>query len=160
MQGTSDNAFEPYTETTRGMIVTILYRMEGSPTISDTSEFRDVTTGAWYHDAVVWGTSNGIVSGYGDGTYGSGDIITREQFAAILYRYAQYKGYDISVAEDAALTFADSDAVSDYAKPALLWAVERELIHGMDNNTLSARTGATRAQAAIILDAFCENIVK
>lgn len=160
MAGITDNLFDPQGNTTRGMIVTILYRLEGEPAVTGTSAFDDVADGQWYTNAVIWGTDNKVVAGYGDGTYRPTQNITREELAAILYRYASLKGYDVTVAEGAALNFPDADEVSEYARPAVLWCVEKGLINGMDNGTVSARSGATRAQAAAILKGFCENFTE
>lgn len=159
MAGITDNLFDPQGDTTRGMIVTILYRLEGEPAVSGTSAFDDVAADQWYTNAVIWGTANKVVAGYGDSTYRPTQNITREELAAILYRYAELKGYDVTVTEGAALNFPDGDEVSEYARPAMLWAVEKGLINGMDNGTVSARSGATRAQVATILKGFCEKFV-
>lgn len=158
MAGIDDNTFDPYMDTTRGMIVTILYRLEGSPAVTGASQFADVSTGDYYHDAVVWGTANKVVYGYDETTYAPNKTITREEFAAILYRYAQYKGYDTLA--QGALEFYDADDVSEYALTPMVWATANAIINGMGDGNLSPKTGATRAQAATILMGFCENIAK
>ncbi|MCD8391072.1 MAG: S-layer homology domain-containing protein, partial [Firmicutes bacterium] len=155
MNGISDTTFEPNTATTRGMIVTILYRLEGEPTANSASDFTDVVSGAWYADAVAWAAENGIVNGYDNGKFGADDTITREQTAAILYRYAGYKGYDTSASGDIS-AYTDSDAVSGYALTAMQWAVGTGLITGKDDNTLAPQAGATRAETAAMLMRFIE----
>ncbi|MCD8390242.1 MAG: S-layer homology domain-containing protein, partial [Firmicutes bacterium] len=153
MTGTSSEDFEPNTATTRGMIVTILYRLEGEPIANSESEFTDVVSGAWYADAVAWAAENGIVRGYDNGKFGADDTITREQTAAILYRYAGYKGYDTSASGDIT-AYTDAADVSGYAVTAMQWAVGTGLITGKDNNTLSPQSGATRAETAAMLARF------
>lgn len=158
MSGTSQTTFGPNITTTRGMIVTILHQMEGKPTATGVS-FQDVAPDQYYAKAVTWAASNGVVSGYGEGKFGPNDTITREQMAAILYRYAQYKGYDLTKSADLS-TFADVDQVSSYAVKAMSWANGTGLINGMGENQLSPKGSATRAQAAAILMQFCEKIAK
>lgn len=112
----------------------------------------------WYTDAIVWANANGIVAGYDDSTFGLGDSITREQLAAILYRYAQMKGYDVT--EKADLTgYADSAAISGYAVEAMQWANANGIVNGMTATTLAPQGTATRAQVATMLMNFCENVV-
>lgn len=156
MSGTGDSTFSPNTTTTRGMIVTVLHRLEGCPNAAGTS-FTDVDSGAYYATAVAWASSRGIVDGYGNGKFGPNDTITREQMATILYRYAVYSGYDVSAKGDLS-QFADQASVSSYAAEAMAWAVDVGLISGVGNNTLAPRNGATRAQVAAILMRFCENV--
>lgn len=160
MSGTDVNAFSPYMDTTRGMIVTLLYNLEGKPAVTGTAKFTDVDADQYYYNAVIWGTENKVIAGYDETTYGPNDIITREQFAAILYRYAAYKNYDVKTAEGAALDFTDADKVSEYAEANLLWAVEKALINGMGDGTVNPTGHANRAQAATILMNFCEKIAK
>ena len=156
MSGTAANRFSPNQTTTRGMIVTILYRMEGEPSTTGTA-FSDVAKGQWYTDAVAWANTNGIVTGYGGGIFGPNDAITREQMAAILYRYAQHKGYETGASGNIT-SFSDGGKVSSYAVQAMNWAVGSGLISGVGNNTLSPQSGATRAQAATILMRFDQEI--
>lgn len=156
MNGTSTTTFSPNDTTTRGMIVTILHRMEGTPAAVGTA-FTDVPASQWYSDAISWASANGIVSGYGNGTFGPGDPITREQMAAILNRYATYKGYDTGTASSIS-GFSDASQVSSYAVEPMGWAVGNGLISGTGNNTLAPKGNATRAQVATILMRFCENI--
>lgn len=156
MTGTSDTTFEPDTTTTRGMIVSILHRLEGKPEADGNSVFTDVAAGEWYADAVTWAAENNIVAGYGDGTFGPNDTITRKQTAAILYRYADYKGYDMSASGDISV-FADANEVSAYAVTAIQWAVGTGLVSGRDDGTLDPQSGATRAETAAMLMRFIES---
>lgn len=156
MRGLSENTFAPYATTDRAMIVTILHRLEGTPAAAG-SAFTDVPAGQYYAQAVGWASSVGVVNGYGDGTFQPDAPITREQMAAILCRYAQYKGVDVSRRAD--LTrFPDSAKVSPYAAEPMGWAVESGLITGMDGQ-LAPGGSATRAQVATILMRLCENVV-
>ena len=159
MSGVGGNKFAPDGVTNRGMIVTVLYRLENEPTASAVS-FTDVESGAYYANAVAWASANGIVTGYGNGKFGPNDSITREQFAAILYRYAQYKKYDVSVGEDTnILSYNDAQSISAYAIPAIQWACGAGVMNG-SNGRLTPKLGATRAQAAQLLMNFCENAAK
>ena len=159
MVGTADDKFDPNGTTTRAMIVTILYRLEGKPAVSGTSPFDDVASGQWYTDAVIWASENGIVSGYGDGKFGPTDEITREQFATILYRYAQYKDYDVSVGEDTnVLSYNDAFDVSEWAMPAIQWACGTGLMQGDNQGNLLPGDSATRAQVATLIMRFIENV--
>ena len=160
MNGTSETTFSPYISTTRGMIVTILYRMEGKPAVFEACPFTDVKAGAYYERAIVWAAENGIVKGYGNGCFGPDDQITREQMAAILYRYAKYRGLDVSVGENTnILSYDDALDISEYAVPAMQWACGAQIIHGADGR-LTPGAKATRAQVAAILHRFCENVLK
>ena len=156
MNGTSGTSFGPNLSTTRGMIVTILWRLENKPEAVDSSSFSDVAVGEYYANAVAWAEANGIVLGYDADTYGSDDPITREQLAAILYRYAKYKGYDVTATNDLS-AFTDSANISTYALPAIKWAVAEALVSGNPDATLSPNGKATRAQVAMILMRFIEN---
>ena len=158
MSGTTDTTFAPGSATTRGMIVTILYRLEGSPQAGgESGAFPDTPVGQYYTDAAAWAAANGIVTGYDNGSFGPNDPITREQLAAILYRYAAHKGYD--TAKRADLTgFADMDQISGYALEPLAWANAEGLVNGTGDTTMSPGGQATRAQVAVILMRFCENI--
>lgn len=161
MAGTSATTFGPDVTTTRGMIATILWRLEGSPQVDYAMAFDDVAANSWYAEAIRWAASEGIVSGYGDGKFGPDDIITREQMAAMLYRYAQYKGYDVSMGEDTnILSYTDFEDLSEYAIPAMQWAVGAGIISGTSESTLGPRGNASRAQVAVILTRYCENVAK
>lgn len=155
--GTSDTTFEPETAMSRGMVVTVLYSLAGSPAVTGDSGFTDLTED-WYKNAVTWASSNKIVSGYGGGLFGPNDPITREQMAVILYSYAQFKGCDVSASAELT-SFSDASDVSEYAVTAMQWAVGAKLIEGSDGKLLP-QGEALRAQVAAMLMSFRENIVK
>lgn len=161
MAGTSGSAFSPEGATTRGQIVTILWRMAGSPVVNYAMDFEDVDPAAYYGEAIRWAASEGIVGGYGNGLFGTNDPITREQFAAMLWRYAQEQGYDVSIGENTnILSYTDVADLSEYAISAMQWAVGAGIINGTgDGSTLSPQGQATRAQAAVMLMRFCEEYV-
>ncbi len=159
MNGTGDTLFQPDLATSRAMIVTILHRIEGTPAPAGASPFGDVAGGSWYADAVAWAAENGIVKGVSDTAFDPGSDVTREQMAAILYRYAQYKGIDVSVGEDTnILSFNDMGRWSEWAVPALQWAVGADILNGTADGDLAARDNATRAQIAAVLHRFCEGM--
>lgn len=158
MNGMGDDLFAPNAPLTREMLAVVLYNMEKQPESTGVNPFADVKADMWYTDAIVWANANGIVAGYDDSTFGLGDSITREQLAAILYRYAQMKGYDVT--EKADLTgYADSAAISGYAVEAMQWANANGIVNGMTATTLAPQGTATRAQVATMLMNFCENVV-
>lgn len=159
MSGTSETTFSPDLTTTRGMIVTILYRMENEPAVTGTTAFTDVAADQYYANAVAWAAQNGIVSGTTATTFAPNNAITREQMAAILYRYAQFKGYDVSVKADLSV-YTDAAQVSTYATDAMAWANGAQLITGTSQTMQTPASNATRAQVATILMRFCENIAK
>ena len=159
MNGTTATTFTPNATTSRGMIVAILWRQAGSPTVDYLMEFNDVAPTAYYGEAVRWAASEGIVGGYGDGRFGPNDTITRQQLAAILYRFAQQQGYDTSARADLS-GYADLGAVSSYAVEALQWTNAEGLVNGTSATTLSPGGNATRAQAAVILSRFCQSIAQ
>lgn len=151
--GTSYTTFSPYLATTRGMIATVLWRMENEPKTTEISIFEDVTSDSWYFSGILWAEENGIVDGYDNGSFGPQDNITREQLATILYRYAQFKGFDTS--KTSTLTaFADATTISEYAKVPMAWAVENNFISGRGDGILDPKTGATRGEAATIFTRF------
>ena len=161
MSGMSEDIFAPNTPLTREMLAVVLYNVEEQPESTEANTFTDVKGDMWYTDAILWANENGIVAGYDNGAYGVGDLITREQFAAILYRYAQFKGYDVSIGADTnILSYADAFAISEYAYPAMQWACGAGIMGGMDDGTLMPQGKATRAEAAAMLMNFCENVVK
>lgn len=157
MAGTGDRIFSPQQTTTRGMIVTILHRMAGSPE-AEAQDFTDVDPDAWYAPAINWSIESGVGAGYGGGLFGPDDAITREQMASFLYRYAELKGYDVSAVGDLD-DFADASEVSNWAEDVMSWAVGADLFAGRDNNNLAPQGLTTRAEAATILMRYCENIV-
>ena len=152
MVGTSETTFSPNSATTRGMIVTILWRLEGSPLVSASLDYDDVQPGDWYGEAVRWADDAGVVTGYGNGKFGPNDPITREQMAAMLWRYAGSPKVDGSLS-----SFVDEAQTNDWAQPAMIWAVEQGLIAGVGNDRLEPRGQATRAQAATILMRFAQD---
>lgn len=159
MSGVGDGKFAPDTITTRAMVVTVLYRIEGEPSIGAGGKFADVASGQWYSNAVEWAAANGIVDGYGNGKFGPNDTMTREQMAVVMYRYAKFKGLVSDVAAD--LTgYTDAGQVSSWALDAMKWANGKSLITGTSTTTLSPDGSATRAQLATILMRYCENVVK
>ena len=161
MSGTSATTFAPNDTMTRSMLATTLYREAGSPAVSGSDAFTDTQEDAWYADAVLWASQEGVISGYGNGLFGTNDPITREQFAVMLYRYAQEQGYDVSIGENTnILSYTDVADLSEYAISAMQWAVGAGIINGTgDGSTLSPQGQATRAQAAVMLMRFCEEYV-
>lgn len=159
MNGVSATRFAPYGSTTRGMIVTILYRMEGQPSISRDCPFTDVASGSYYERAITWAAANGIVTGHSSTIFAPDASITREQLAAILYRYAVYKGLDVSVGENTnILSYEDFASLSEYAIPAMQWACGAGVLYGFGGSLLPDAP-ANRLQAAAILHRFCVNIL-
>lgn len=158
MRGVSGGKFLPDGSTTRAQLVTILWRLEGSPETTGAVRFGDVAGGAWYTEAVRWAVGCGVVKGYDNECFGPNDAVTREQMAAILYRYAQHKGYDVSAGEDTnILSFDDAFAVSEYAIPAMQWACGSGMVHGIARDgrmLLAPRDTTTRAQTATLLMRF------
>lgn len=150
--GTSEKTFSPNGTMTRSMLVTVLWRMEGTPAATGSS-FNDVESGKWYTDAVAWASSNCIVTGYGNGTFGVSDSVTRQQLAAILYRYASLKGMDVSASADIS-GYADTSEIASWARAPVEWSVKSGIINGVSGNKLSPSGTATRAQAAAMLMRF------
>lgn len=162
MSGMDAAAFAPYANTTRAQIAVIFYRMEGSPAVEGENSFTDVVRGsgtAWFYDAVTWAQQNGIMGGYDNSSFAPNDPITREQLAAIFYRYAQYKGYDTTQGGMAIREFGDYESISDYAMSAMAWAVNTGLVKG-DSKLLYPKGTATRAEIAALLHRFVENGMK
>lgn len=155
MKGTSTDVFSPNGALTRAMLVTILYRTEQEPKATGASTFEDVKAGAYYENAVSWAQDNGIVKGYSDTEFRPDEIIIREQIAAIMHRYAQYKGYDVSDGENInILTYDDAQLISEYAIPSVQYAVGSGLLKGDTQRTLNPKGDATRAEFAAILHRF------
>lgn len=153
MNGVSETDFAPHAATSRSMIVTILYRMEGEPVVDYAMDFTDVASDAYYTEAVRWAASKGIVGGYGNGLFGANDDVTREQLAAILYRYAACQGYDVSQRADLS-GFGDASSISGYAQEALSWAHAQGLVLGFEDGSLRPQGTASRAQIAAVLMRF------
>lgn len=156
--GTSDTTFSPNTSMTRAMLVTVLYRLEGQPAVNGRSGFSDVQYNGYYEDAVTWAADNGIVNGTSTSTFSPNVNVTREQMAAILYRYAQYKKYN-TAASSSLNSFSDHTSVSGYAEASLQWSVAEKLVNG-SNGKLMPTGNASRAQVAAILHRFAENVAK
>lgn len=158
MNGTSPDTFTPGGTTSRGMIVTVLWRMENQPQAGSGAQFEDTPEDAYYAEAVRWAAEEEIVGGYGDGRFGPDDAVTREQLTAILYRYAQYREYDVTADGDSGIrSCADFDRISGYAVAAMEWAWDEGIVQGTgDGSTLAPQGTATRAQTAAMLMRFCE----
>ena len=161
MNGVGDNLFAPNNETTRAQLVTMLYRLEGQPALGDNLDypFSDVAADSWYGSAVYWAREHGIVTGVSDTTFAPDKVLTREQMAAILYRYAQYKGYDVTASADLS-GYTDAGEILTYAQPAMAWANGAGLITGVSDTTLQPRGNSTRAQVATILMRFCQKVAE
>jgi hypothetical protein len=151
MSGTSADLFSPNMAITRAMLVTVLYRLEGKPGVTGQNVFADVQNIQWYTNAVIWATENNIAYGYGNDLFGTNDYATREQVIAILYRYAQHKGLNVSMQSDL-YQFTDTEQISDWALAAVKWAVAVGIIHGRTDKTVVPKGQATRAEVAAILN--------
>ena len=164
MQGITADRFGPEMTTSRAMFVTILWRLEGSPMVEIAEGFDDVLDGAWYSNAIRWASANGIAGGYGDSIFGPNDIITREQMATMLWRYAKYKNIDVSVGENTnILSYADAFDIAAYAIPAMQWACGSGVIQGIEqNNTmkLAPRSSVVRSRSAAMIYHFCAEVMK
>ena len=159
MAGTSETTFEPGMLLDRAMAAQLFYNLEGKPTVTGDSTFTDVTSGHWAVDAITWAAQNDIVAGIGGGLYDPDSNVTREQFAVMLYKYARFKGYDLTATGD--LTqFPDSGSISSWAETALSWANGNGLINGHENGTIDPQGSAIRAQAASIMANFDQNVAK
>lgn len=157
----TENGFEPESDMTRAMLVTVLWRFEDMPIVNYLMQFNDVNADDWYTEAVRWAASEKIVSGVNDDIFGTDENITREQLATILYRYSVSKGFELS--DNSSFdsdSYADADKVSDYAKDAIKWAVSSGIIKGTTENTISPTDSATRAEVAVMIMRFCEGISK
>lgn len=158
MNGTSSTSFSPNSSLSRGMVITMLYRMAGSPATGN-ADFSDVPSDQYYSGPVAWAADNGVVGGYGDGRFGPNNPVTREQMAVILQGYAKLNGKDVSKRADLS-GFTDAGQISDYAVEAMRWANAEGLVNGTSPTTLTPRGTATRAQAATLFRNFSENIMK
>ena len=156
-QGTTATTFEPETTMNRGMLVTVLWRLEGKPAVTTAAKFADVKEGVYYADAVAWANANGIVKGYSGTQFGPNDNVTREQLSAILYRYAEFKGYDVSKRADLS-AYADAGKISAYAVDNMKWANGAGIISGRTADTLAPQGNSTRAEVASMLQRFVQNV--
>lgn len=160
MNGTSEYTFSPYQTVTREMLAVIVYNMEGQPDYKGTIKFTDVNENAWYYDGVSWAAENGIVAGYGNGIFGTGDMLTREQLVSILYRYTDMKGIDTPTDGTAINGFYDKNEISDYAVNSMKWAIGQGIISGDGTGHLNPKKGATRAEIASILMRYYDNVLE
>ena len=157
MEGMGDNKFSPETPVTRAQVVTVLWRLENEPEVNYTMTFEDVAADQWYTEAVRWAASLGIVGGYSDAEYGTDDAITRQDMATILYRYASYKGYDVSASDD--LDFTDADDIKDYALAAMRWVCGAGIYEGNGNGTVNPLGDTRRCEYATLMMRFIEGFV-
>ena len=159
MAGTDETIFDPYMELDRAMAAQLFYNLEGKPAVTGDSTFTDVTSGHWAVDAITWAAQNDIVAGIGGNLYDPDSNVTREQFAVMLYKYARFKGYDLTATGD--LTrFPDAGSISSWAETALSWASGKGLINGHENGTIDPKGSTIRAQAASIMANFDQNVAK
>ena len=154
MYGVTKDTFEPETDVTRAMFVTVLYRMEGEQEAELDYTFNDIEQGGYYEKAVAWGSANGIIAGYSADKFAPNDTITREQMAAILWRYAKYKGEDVSTNDASLSDFMDTGSITEYAVPALAWICNSGIMNGFEDSTIRPLNNATRAQTAAMLGKF------
>lgn len=156
MNGYSQDTFGPQNRLSRAQLAQILYNLEGRPqTDSVSGSYGDLTPGAWYEDAISWAVKSGVLSGYADGNMRPNQAVSRQQLAAMLYRYAQHKGSDVSQSADLD-GFQDRDQVAAYAQAPLQWAVAAGIVNGTSADTLSPNGSASRAQTAVMLMRFCD----
>lgn len=155
MSGISDESFSPNTSVTRAMAIAVLWRMAGSPAAVSAADFTDVSADGGYFDALSWTSQNGLVSGYDNKKFGPNDCVTREQLVTILYRWAQLNGIDVSVGESTnILSHIDALEISEWAVPAFQWACGAGIIHGRDGGRLAPKSGATRAELAVMIQLY------
>ena len=159
MDGIGGDEFAPEAVTTRAMVVTVLYRIEGEPNASGNGGFADVPSGQWYTEAVAWAKAHGIVNGYSATEFAPDDTMTREQMAAVMFRYAEYKGVASDTSADLS-GYTDAGKVSTWAEEAMEWANAEKIITGTSTTTLAPSGSSTRAQLATVLMRYCENVVK
>ena len=158
MDGMTDNMFGPEVTLTRAMVVTMLYAMDGKPSISNLSPFNDVVATDWFVNPVVWAADNGVVSGYDDGSFRPTNPVTREELATMLRSYAQYRNKDTSASVDLS-AFIDQSTVSGWAAESVSWAVGHGIINGRSGNRIAPKGTATRAEAATMFTRLCQNVL-
>ncbi|MDY3303717.1 MAG: S-layer homology domain-containing protein, partial [Clostridia bacterium] len=157
LKGISETEFGPQIEMNRAMLVTVLYRAEGEPAVNNSIPFADVDVNSYYSSAVIWAEANGIVNGVTENEFSPDENITREQIAAIMFRYAKYKGYDVGLGENTnILSYTDAESISEYAISAMQYAVGSGLMKGKTESTINPLDNATRAEIAAILQRFIE----
>ena len=156
MVGTSDTAFSADSELNRAQLVTTLWRLDGEPTAKTSAKFDDVADGMWYTEAINWAVENGIINGYGDGTFGPNNAVTREQVMAILNRYAEYK----SLRTNLRMAVSQNYSCSEWAEDNVTWAKINGItaVNGLDNKDMTEN--ATRGEIAAYLARFCRNLMK
>ena len=158
MNGVSGDRFDPKGAMTRAMLVTVLYRLAGEPDVSGLENpFSDVPEGRWFTNAVIWAANEGIVKGVGGTTFNPKGVLTREQAATMLYRYAEAKGYDVTARADLS-GYADAEKLGASAREAMSWAVAVGLVNGRSAATLAPKAGTNRAELAALLFRFAENV--
>ena len=155
MKGLSDTEFAPSSDITRAMFVTVIYRMEKEPQ-AEKCKFTDIEIGSYYEKAIAWANANGIVSGISKDLFAPSEPITREQMAAIIYRYATFKGYDITTS--GSTDYTDNGDISDYARQAVIWAAEKSVMTGNADRSFAPKANTTRAQAAAVFMRILENL--
>ncbi len=155
MIGVSDTEFAPDSYMTRAMLATVLWRLEGEPVVNYLMQYEDVAEGLWYSEAIRWASAEGIVNGYGDNTFGPNDLLTRQQLAAILCRYALSDGRDVSAQADLS-AYADGEKVASWATDAMAWAVKAGLLETDENGLLDPNGNASRKEIALLMKTFCE----
>ena len=160
MNGVSADLFAPDDPTTRAMVVTMLWRLAGEPAANAPAPFTDVEVGSWYANAVNWAAETGAVKGTSETTFSPNEPVTREQLAAILYRYAQAQGKGFTGSWMFLLDYLDASEISDWANEAMHWMTMHGIITGMGDGTLAPKDNATRAQIAIMFMRFCEELEK
>jgi len=159
-RGTSETEFSPATKMSRAMVVTVIHRLDGETQVSGVNEFTDVPADTWYTDAVIWAAQNGIVDGYGDGRFGPGDDVTREQLAAILFRYVSFKGKGPTGLWAVELTYPDKALISDYAVEPAMWCQIHGIVTGFEDGSFAPQGLATRAEVATMLDRYMAKFVE
>ena len=161
MKGMGDGTFAPNGSTTRAQMAQILFNIEGGKSVSEAMSYVDVGDADWFAEAIRWATAQDVMEGYGQGLFGPNDALTREQLVTILYRYAKSKGIDVSVGEDTnILSYDDAFDVSEWAIPAMQWAVGSDLITGKTATTLNPKDKATRAEIATIIMRYMTEVAK
>ena len=159
MNGAGEGTFEPHDGETRAMVVTILWRLQGTPSAAYTAVFADVPEGQWYTEAICWAAEHKIVEGYGNGLFGTGDEMTREQLATVLFRFARYSGYTTCI-KGKLSSFSDAGLVSPWAENAILWAQGNGIMEGRADGVLDPKSSAQRCEIAKMLTIFQQNTME
>lgn len=154
MSGYENGTFKPDEYTSRAMVVSILWHMEGCPVVNYDMKFKDVKEGNWYLEAIRWASAEKVVNGYDENYFGPDDLVTREQMVLILWNYSKHKGYDVTVKDESAIAGVDFGDISNWMMPAMKWACSKDIISGMEDGSLNPKGYATRTQTAVILNNF------